>query len=156
MKIIPLRNLATARDFVERHHRHSDRGVRHKFSIGVLHDGVLVGVAIVGRPEARALDDGLTVEVLRCCVSPGAPLGACSMLYAACWRAWKAMGGTRIVTYTLDSESGASLRGAGWVKEARLRGRNRGWNCPARPRKEKPIYAKGKKRWAMTAEACHA
>lgn len=152
MKIIPI-TLRTANDFVARHHRHSDRVVGHRFSIGVLHGGMLVGVAIVGRPVARGLDDGITAEVVRCCVLPDAPLGGCSMLYAACWRAWKAMGGTRIITYTLTSESGASLRGAGWVKEAVLPGRPAGWSCPARPRRGKVIYAKDKRRWQRTAEA---
>jgi len=83
------------------------------FAISVADDDAVVGVAIVGRPVSRILDDGLTAEVTRLCALEGSK-NACSMLYAACWRAARAMGYCRLVTYTLQSEQGASLRAAGY------------------------------------------
>ena len=69
-------------------------------------------MAIIGRPVARYLDDGWTLEVNRCCTD--GTRNACSMLYAAAWRAARAMGYKRLVTYIMESENGASLRAAGW------------------------------------------
>lgn len=126
--------LEEANAFVENFHRHNDPTTGHRFSIGAS-DGVeLWGVAIIGRPVARLLQDGVTAEVLRCCVRDGAPKGACSHLYAASWRAWREMGGRRLVTYTLQSEGGASLRGAGWKVIAERKPRKEdGWqNRPGR------------------------
>lgn len=101
---------------------------------------------MVGRPVARALDERGTAEVTRCCVLDDAPKGACSKLYAACFRAWAAMGGTCMVTYTLDRESGASLRGAGWVPEASVRPGS--WDRKGRRRRRQPVYGEPKTRWA--------
>lgn len=113
LKPLPL-VLNEANAFVERHHRHSLPVVGCRFAIGASDGENLVGVAIVGRPIARLLQDGFTAEVLRCCVLPEAPRNAPSFLYGRCWRIWQQMGGDRLVTYTLERESGASLRGAGW------------------------------------------
>lgn len=120
--------------FVTTHHRH------HRPPVGdiwrhAVHDddGVLVGVAIVGRPVSRALDDGLTVEITRMCTD-GAP-NACSMLYAAARRAADAKGYRRGLTYILASEDGASLRAAGFRRLWDVRGRS--WDCPSRPRTDK-------------------
>ena len=104
--------LAEANAFVQQHHRHHKPGTGHKFSIGCMGNGRLVGVAIVGRPVSRYLDNSLTLEVNRLCTD--GTKNACSMLYAAAWRAARAMGYQKIVTYILDTESGASLRAAGW------------------------------------------
>jgi hypothetical protein len=97
------------------------------------------------------LDDGWTAEVLRCCARDEAPKGANSMLYGACWRAWRAMGGKRLVTYTLQTESGASLRGAGWKVVGEVKGG--GWNRPSldRVRAWQPIYGQQKFRWEVSA-----
>jgi hypothetical protein len=101
-----------------------------KFAIGA-HDGDgVVGVAIVGRPVARGLDDGWTAEVLRVCTL-GAQ-NACSLLYAACWRACRAMGYRKLITYTLKSEPGTSLRAAGWRVVGEVT--RRSWHTPSRPR----------------------
>lgn len=105
-------SLAEANAFVAEYHRHHKPTVGHKFSIGCSEDGRLVGVAIVGRPVSRYLDDGETLEVNRLCTT--GEKNACSMLYAASARAARAMGYKKIITYTLDTESGASLRAAGW------------------------------------------
>ncbi len=122
---------AEAAEYVRRHHRHHPPPAGHKFSIGVAdHTGEIVGVAMVGRPVARMLDDGWTLEVNRTCT---AAHNANSMLYAAAWRATKALGYRRLITYTLASESGTSLRAAGWRVVAERRPRA-GWNMPGRPR----------------------
>jgi hypothetical protein len=88
-------------------------------------------VAIVGRPVSRHLDDGWTVEVTRLCALEDTP-NACSMLYAAAWRAARALGYRRCITYTLASEPGTSLTAAGWT----LLGERGGgpWSRADRPR----------------------
>lgn len=134
--------LAEANAFVARVHRHHGPTVGGKFAIGVAVAGEVVGVAIVGRPVARHLDDGWTVEVNR--VATDGTDNACSMLYGAAWRAAKAMGYRRAVTYTLDSEEGGSLRGAGWKVVAEVNGRS--WDCQSRPRVDKHP-TQGKVRW---------
>ena len=105
-------NLKTANAFVQQHHRHHKPTRGHKFSIGVSDNGALVGVAICGRPVARRLDDGYTLEVNRLCTD-GTP-NACSILYAAAYRAARAMGYNKVITYILDTENGASLKAAGY------------------------------------------
>ena len=112
LTLVPI-SLADANAFVARHHRHHKPVTGHKFSIGCTENGELVGVAIVGRPVSRYLDNGLTLEVNRLCTTGGK--NACSFLYAAAARAAKAMGYRKIITYTLDTEPGTSLRAAGWV-----------------------------------------
>lgn len=106
-------DFATARAFVAENHRHNKPPVGHKFSIACYCGERLCGVAIVGRPVGRYFDDGLTLEVNRCCTD--GTKNACSILYASCWRAAKALGYKRLVTYTRKSEPGASLRAAGWI-----------------------------------------
>lgn len=120
-----------AQEFVRRFHRHHKPPIGHKFSIGVVADGELVGVAMVGRPVARMYDDGVTLEVNRTCTD-GYP-NANSMLYGAAWRATKALGYRRLITYTLASESGTSLRASGWRIVAE-RAPRPGWDMPSRPR----------------------
>lgn len=117
MRIVPV-TLRQSCAFVEQHHRHNKPPRGHKFSVGLEQEGRLVGVAIAGRPVARALDDGLTLEVNRTCTL-GEP-NANSMLYGACWRAAKAMGYKRMITYTQADESGVSLRAAGFRAVAKL------------------------------------
>ncbi|MFI6041912.1 XF1762 family protein [Nocardia sp. NPDC051321] len=128
-------SFAEACDFVTAHHRHLRPPVGHKFSLGVTDGEVLVGVAIVGRPVARHLDDGRTLEVTR--TATDGTRNANSMLLAAAWRAAKALGFTRLITYTRRSESGSSLRAAGYRVLAQ-RSARRGWNCPSRPRLDHP------------------
>lgn len=111
LEICPM-TLREANAYVEQYHRHHGPVVGHKFSIGLSDGEKIVGVAIVGRPVARHLDDGWTLEVNRLCTD--GTHNACSMLYAAAWRAARAMGYKRLVTYILDTENGASLRAAGW------------------------------------------
>lgn len=120
-----------AASFVQQHHRHHRPPRGMKFAIGAASGGELVAVAIVGRPIARHFDDGWTLEVNRTCTD-GHP-NANSMLYGAAWRAAKALGYRRLITYTLASESGVSLRAAGWAVVAE-RAPRPGWDMPSRPR----------------------
>ena len=134
--------LPEANEFVGRLHRHHKPVVGHKYSIAVTDGTKVRGVVIVGRPVARRLDDGWTLEVSRCCTD-GVKNG-CSMLYGAAWRAAKAMGYKRLITYTLPQEGGASLRAAGWRCLGRAGGGN--WNVKSRPRVDTEHQQK-KLRW---------
>ena len=134
MNIVPT-TLAEANQFVAQHHRQHQPVVGHKFSIAVSKDNDVVGVCIVGRPVSRHLDNGWTLEVTRCCTN--GVKNAPSMLYGAAWRAAKALGYTRLLTYVLDSEAGTSLKAAGW-KVIGVRGGGN-WNCKSRPRVDTQI-----------------
>lgn len=112
MNIEPI-TFKKACEFVAMHHRHNKPPVGHKFSVGLRVNGELIGVAMAGRPVARYFDDGLTLEVNRTCTD--GTRNANSMLYGAVWRAAKAMGFKRCITYTQHGETGASLRAAGFV-----------------------------------------
>ena len=127
-------SLAEANAFVAEHHRHHKPVRGHKFSLGCMVNGQLVGVAIVGRPVSRHLDDGLTLEVNRLCTD--GTQNACSFLYGAAARAARTMGYRKIITYILDTENGVSLRAAGW-KCAGLAG-GRMWTGKRRP--SEPLY----------------
>lgn len=121
LEIRPI-TLRAACAFIADHHRHNKPPRGHKFSVSVAKDGSLVGVATAGRPVARAFDNGLTLEVNRTCTD--GTKNANSMLYGAIWRAAKAMGYRRLVTYTQADECGASLRAVGWrrVNDLKPRG----------------------------------
>lgn len=103
--------LADANEFVHKHHRHHAPEVGHRFSLGV-GDDQLRGVAICGRPKAAALDKRTILEVLR--VATDGTKRACSWLYAASAQCATTMGFHAVITYTLATESGASLRAVGW------------------------------------------
>lgn len=134
--------------FVADWHRHNAPPRGFKFAVGVASGDTIVGVAIAGRPVARLADDGLTVEVTRV-TTDGTP-NACSMLYGACWRAAKALGFSRAITYTQCGETGASLRAAGWILDEKLRQRP-GWNVPSRPRHEDGYISTERNRWSISA-----
>jgi hypothetical protein len=130
--IVPV-SFADAAAFVTAWHRHHPAPVGHKFSIGLADGDELVGVAMVGRPVARHFDDGVTLEVNRTCLAEDVANGN-SMLYGAAWRAAKALGYRRLITYTQQGESGTSLKAAGWVVVAERAARP-GWTAPSRPRR---------------------
>lgn len=143
LELCPI-TLREAYAYVDAHHRHHRSPQGALFAIAVSDGEVVRGVAIVGRPVARGNDDGYTVEVTRLCTD-GAR-NACSMLYRASWRAARAMGYRRCVTYTLADENGASLRGAGFRCVGQTRGGS--WSCRVRPRVDThPIQ--GKLRWQV-------
>ncbi len=131
-------------EYIDTYHRHHKKPCGWKFGLAAYQDNVLVGIAVVGRPVARKLDDGETIEVTRLCTN-GAK-NACSFLYGACARAAKALGYRRLVTYILDSEHGKSLKAAGWVATAVTQGGS--WNRPSRGRVDKAPTCP-KQRWEM-------
>jgi hypothetical protein len=123
-----------AQEFIAKHHRHHPPPVGAKFAVGVSCDGTLAGVATIGRPVARMLDDGWTLEVTRVCTLNGFK-NAASMLYAAAWRASRAMGYKRLISYILKTEEGTSLVAAGY-KEIGVAGGG-SWNRGERARIDK-------------------
>jgi hypothetical protein len=144
MEPVPL-HLREANEFVTHHHRHSIPTVGGKFALGATVDGRLVGVAIAGRPVCRRLDDGKTLEVLRVATN-GTP-NACSFLYSRCAKIARLMGYERVITYTLDSQTGASLRAVGAKATGPLKSHE--WGNPARPRKSQQVYHERKFRWEL-------
>ena len=115
---------------------------------GVDIHGILRAVCIVGRPVARHFDDGQTLEVNR--TATDGTRNANSMLYGAAARAAFALGYTRLITYTQASESGSSLKAAGWKviaqREARL-----GWTTPSRPRSDIRSSGVARQLWEVVA-----
>lgn len=99
--------LKSANEFVKQYHRHNLPTVGCKFAIACYDNNRLCGVAICGRPTARNADDGKTLEIYRNCTD--GTYNACSKLYGACIRVSKEMGYEKVITYTLDSENGASV-----------------------------------------------
>lgn len=140
LRVTPI-NLDEANAFVATKHRHHKPVPGAKFCIAVSEGEKVVGVAIVGRPVARMSDNGLTLEVNRCCTD--GTKNACSMLYGAAWRAAKALGYLRLITYTLPSEGGASLRASNWKLIGERGGGN--WNVPSRPRVDTAQLLQGQK-----------
>lgn len=126
--------------YINKNHRHHNATVGCKFCISVVDENSqLRGVAVCGRPVSRRLDDGLTLEINRVCTD-GAK-NACSMLYGACCRIAKAMGYKKVITYTLQSEDGSSLKASNFICEGQAGGthwtgiRNRGQDIPAEMKK---------------------
>lgn len=135
-----------ANAYVAQHHRHHKPVTGAIVCVAVSDGDEVQGVAIVGRPVARMLDDGYTAEVLRCCTN--GTRNACSMLYGASWRAVRALGYRKLVTYTLPQEGGASLRAAGWRCIGEAGGGT--WSRKHRPRVDThPTQAK--LRWEQEA-----
>ena len=143
--IVPV-TFRQAREFIRLHHRHHRPPQGMKFALGVAADQKLVGVAVVGRPVARHLDDKATLEVTCSCTD--GTRNANSMLYAAAWRITRELGYWRLVTYTEAGESGASLRAAGFHPAVHRRA-HRGWNRPSRPRTTSPRPV-ARTRWELT------
>lgn len=122
--------LAKANEFVSKFHRHHGKCTGHRFSLACYRGDVLVGIAIVGRPVARMINQQLVCEVNRLCTDGSK--NVCSFLYSACARVAREMGFSKIITYILESESGDSLRASGWICDGPAGGGN--WNVPSRPR----------------------
>ena len=139
-----------ARSLIAEHHAHHYAPPPGwKWTHGAYNGPDLVAVAIVGRPVARMIDPATTVEVTRLCarrdLAPALRWNACSMLYGAAAREARRQGYRKIITYTLDHESGESVRAAGWAPEARTRGGS--WSRRNRQRQDK--HPTGPKvRWA--------
>ncbi len=144
MKIVPT-TLRAANAFVSQHHRHHPAVRGCKFCFAVQVGEAIVGVAIVGRPVARMADDGFTLEVNRTCTVEAK--NANSKLYGCAARVARELGYRLIITYTLPSESGDSLRAAGWVCKGPAGGGS--WSSKKRARGDNaPIETKI--RWEKT------
>lgn len=144
MRIAPI-TFREASDYINMFHRHHGSTIGCKFCVSVVDDDNQIhGVAVCGRPVSRHYDDGLTLEINRVCTD-GAR-NACSMLYGACVRIARDMGYKKVITYTLQSEDGASLKASNFICEGEAGGthwtgcRNRGQDIPAEM----------KKRWVKT------
>lgn len=125
--------LREAAEFINTLHRHHVAPRGWKFGIAANDGEKVVGVVTVGRPVARALDDGWTAEVNRLCTD--GTKNAPSFLYAAAWRTCRAMGYRRLITYILAEEPGTTLKAAGWKLVGSIKGKS--WNVPGRPRIDK-------------------
>jgi hypothetical protein len=145
LRISPV-TLWDARIYCEQVHRHLSAPQGGLFAIACAEGTAIRGVVIVGRPIARLLQDGYTAEVTR--LATDGVKNGCSMLYGAAWRAARAMGYRRLVTYTMEGESGVSLLASGWRFVATTDPKS--WNRAARPRVDRaPLQVKI--RWEMTA-----
>lgn len=132
MRVVPC-SRDEAKRFIAHVHRHNDPPVGGVFQFGLADEsGTLIAVAMVGRPVAPKAQDGRTLEVNRVCVRDLAP-NANSVLYANCARVAAGLGWERLLTYTLASESGASLRACGWLREAELSHSTAGWGTNGKP-----------------------
>lgn len=141
LSIRPL-TLREANAYVSAHHRHNKPVVGHRYSICCFDGDRMCGVAIVGHPVARRLEDGLTVEIYRVCTD--GTYNACSILYGACARIAREMGYKRIITYTLVSEPGTSLKASGFTNCGEAGGTD--WNCASRPRETTQVTLFGEER----------
>lgn len=124
---------AEAFTFIRRHHRHHAPPLSWKWGTAAVMSGRIVGVITVGRPVARMLDDGWTVEVTRLCTD--GTRNACSFLYRAAWNAARFRGYRRLITYTLESETGTSLFAAGFWPLWLTSGGS--WSRPSRARRDR-------------------
>lgn len=145
LELVPI-SFRVACDYVAKHHRHHRPPQGMKFCIGVRMTGSedLNGVVIVGRPVSRHEDDGFTAEVIRSCTD--GTRNTNSKLYGAARRAARGMGYRRIITYTQDGESGASLRADGWRAVKQLSAQP-GWSRPGRPRTGPDTGGVARTRW---------
>ncbi len=144
LRVEPI-SLRAANAYVEKMHRHHGPSRGHKFSVSVVDEtGELRGVGIAGRPVSRVLDQAGHLEVVRVCTD--GTRNACSMIYGALRRAGIALGYEphKIITYTLASEPGGSLRAAGWHDDGVAGGGE--WGRKDRPR-EIVAPTDQKRRW---------
>lgn len=141
MKIIPI-TLKAANAFVTAYHRHHRKCTGCKFCLGLKNQNDdLIGVAICGRPVSRYYDDGLTLEINRLCTL--GECNACSQLYGACIRVAKNMGYRKVITYTLESEDGASLKASNFKYDGIAGGKQ--WTGSRK--RDNGVPQEMKKRW---------
>lgn len=135
LRIEPIR-FGLAKAFVAEHHEHCRPPAGWKFGASCWNGPSLVGVVMVGRPVARMIDASEVVEVNRLCLdrdmAPELRHNASSMLYGHAAKEARRRGFQKIITYTLESESGHSLVAAGWKVDGKTAGG--GWSRPGRPR----------------------
>jgi hypothetical protein len=148
-----------ANEFIKTFHRHHRPTIRNsgRWALAAINDeNDLVGVVIAGNPVSATYMDGYTVELTRLCVAEDAPKGTCSFLLGKCCSIWRTMGGTRVITYTLATESGSSLKGAGWALAGEVKPHKR-WQNKTKAdgvhRAALEIYELKKLRWERHLEA---
>lgn len=138
--ILPIGRPA-ARRFVLEHHEHCPPPAGDRFRASIWNGITLIGVVIVGRPVARMLPQQEWVEVNRLCVRRDIPAplrwNACSQMYGWAAREAKRRGFERIITYTMETEPGITLKAAGWNIDGKVGRAGKSWNCPSRPRVDK-------------------
>ena len=143
--------LKDAQKYVQKYHRHNDAPHGHKFSIALFSESEEepVGVVIASIPKSRILaKDRYTLEINRCCTNSYYE-NACSKLYSLAIKAGKSMGYRKFITYTLETESGASLRAVGFSPDQTVPA-STGWNTPSRPRKQPTKFPEERKiRWIL-------
>ena len=132
-EVIPI-SFRYACNIVSLFHRHHKPPQGHKFSLGLEVEGKMAAIVIVGRPVARGLDDGRTLEITRICVIEDGIKNCVSILLGAVCKAAKAMGYQRIVTYILEGEHGSSLKASNFQIDGMVHGRT--WSCESRPRQD--------------------
>ena len=146
---IPL-ELKEANQFVDTYHRHNKHTQGHRFSIGLQKNGELIGVAIIGRPVARMLQQKGTLEILRVCVKEGNK-NANSIIYSRVRKIAQLLGYKKIITYTLKTESQSSLKAIGAQVVAETQPQS--WDRKNRHREEQEIYKQPKLRWELQQNA---
>jgi|TARA_B110000908_G_C10222673_1_gene436198 hypothetical protein len=157
IKVQPM-TIKAANEFIKEFHRHHRPTTRNsgKWALAAVNlHGELVGVVIAGNPVSATYMDGKTIELTRLCVKEGAPKGTCSFLLSKCYSIWQQMGGEKVITYTLESESGASLKGAGWKLSGTVKPHKR-WQNKTKidgiERAHLEIYELTKHRWERKLE----
>ena len=133
-----------ARPLLREWHRRRKTCHAARFAVAVAADGIVRGVAFCGNPVATMLaqhSDGDVLEVLRL-ATDGTP-NACTRLQAVVDRVARAMGFTKLVTYTDPDEGGTSLRASNWQGPFPTKGGTRA-NRPGRRSGRQP------RRWKWT------
>lgn len=145
--------IKAANEFIKTFHRHHRPTIRNtgRWALAALdNNNEMVGVVIAGNPISPNYMDGYTIELTRLCVREKSPKGTCSFLLGKCCCIWRSMGGKKVITYTLESESGASLKGAGWTLAGTVKPHNR-WTNRSKvdgiERAHLQIYEVTKHRW---------
>lgn len=153
LRLVPLKR-DQAKAYIRAHHRHNKRFCGDLFRVGCVAEGEveMAGVAVVGRPVSRETQhrEPQTCELLRLCVREGAPRNVASFLLGAVRRAAWALGYTKVITYTLKSESGASLRAAGY-RTVGERPARPGWDASSRPRDNDDYLSTDRLLWEAAA-----
>lgn len=154
MLIRPL-SIRDADVFVSANHRHNKAAANGKFAIGCyiilfVTNGIwykMIGVGIGGRPRSRHLDNGVTFEVYRVCTV--GHKNATSFIYSKMKKIAQLMGYTKIITYTLQIESGSSLKAIGAVIEKHSE-HGKQWNDSGQTKRSyQPVSEQLKFRWAL-------
>lgn len=150
--------IKSANEFIKSFHRHHRPTIRNngRWAMAALDNSQkIVGVVIAGNPVSATYMDGWTIELTRLCVKEGAPKGTCSFLLGKCCSIWRTMGGKRVITYTLETESGASLKGAGWNLAGTVQPHKR-WQNKSKfdgiERASLQVYEVTKNRWEKILE----